>query len=232
MVCVDVLPTRDDSAKAAAAYVAKVVRDVVAAKGGARVIFATGASQFEFLQHLVATEGLPWDKVEAFHLDEYVGLPITHGASFRGYLQERLFSKVSPAFKAVNLLDPAELGAYGAGEDLEASNFDVAARRARDKRKATRTEHAHKVSCAVLVRIACSARTRRDATTCCPIPLHQRGRAHVEVTDRAARYSATCVVTDGRAHAGEQLEGRHARTPGLFTHAARGNVVISFCSTQ
>ena len=66
-------------------------------------------SQFEFLQHLVATEGLPWDKVEAFHLDEYVGLPITHGASFRGYLQERLFSKVS--MKAVNLLDPAELGA-------------------------------------------------------------------------------------------------------------------------
>ena len=127
---------------------------------------------------------------------------------------------------------PRKLGAYGAGEDLEASNFDVAARRARDKRKATRTEHAHKVSCAVLVRIACSARTRRDATTCCPIPLHQRGRAHVEVTDRAARYSATCVVTDGRAHAGEQLEGRHARTPGLFTHAARGNVVISFCSTQ
>ena len=87
---------------------------------------------------------------------------------------------------------PRKLGAYGAGEDLEASNFDVAARRARDKRKATRTEHAHKVSCAVLVRIACSARTRRDATTCCPIPLHQRGRAHVEVTDRAARYIARC----------------------------------------
>ena len=87
MVCVDVLPTRDDSAKAAAAYVAKVVRDVVAAKGGARVIFATGASQFEFLQHLVATENLPWDKVEAFHLDEYVGMAETHTASFRGYLQ-------------------------------------------------------------------------------------------------------------------------------------------------
>ena len=124
MVCVDVLPTRDDSAKAAAAYVAKVVRDVVAAKGGARVIFATGASQFEFLQHLVATEGLPWDKVEAFHLDEYVGLPITHGASFRGYLQERLFSKVTPSFKAVNLLDPAELGAYEAA--LRAGPIDLA----------------------------------------------------------------------------------------------------------
>ena len=122
MVCVDVLPTRDDSAKAAAAYVAKVVRDVVAAKGGARVIFATGASQFEFLQHLVATKGLPWDKVEAFHLDEYVGLPITHGASFRGYLQERLFSKVS--MKAVNLLDPAELGAYEAA--LRAGPIDLA----------------------------------------------------------------------------------------------------------
>ena len=124
MVCVDVLPTRDDSAKAAAAYVAKVVRDVVAAKGGARVIFATGASQFEFLQHLVATENLPWDKVEAFHLDEYVGLPITHGASFRGYLQERLFSKVSPPMKAVNLLDPAELGAYEAA--LRAGPIDLA----------------------------------------------------------------------------------------------------------
>ena len=124
MVCVDVLPTRDDSAKAAAAYVAKVVRDVVAAKGGARVIFATGASQFEFLQHLVATEGLPWDKVEAFHLDEYVGLPITHGASFRGYLQERLFSEGVAADEGVNLLDPAELGAYEAA--LRAGPIDLA----------------------------------------------------------------------------------------------------------
>ena len=124
MVCVDVLPTRDASAAAAAAHVAKTVKEVVRDKGGARVIFATGASQFEFLQHLVATAELPWDKVEAFHLDEYVGLPITHGASFRKYLQERLFSKVSPPFKAVHLLDPAEIGAYEAA--LRAGPIDLA----------------------------------------------------------------------------------------------------------
>ena len=59
------------------------------------VIFATGASQIGTLEALTSTPGLPWNKVLGFHLDEYVGLPITHPASFRGYLRSHLTSKVT-----------------------------------------------------------------------------------------------------------------------------------------
>lgn len=58
------------------------------------VIFATGASQIGTLGALTSTPGLPWDKVLGFHLDEYVGLPVVHPASFRGYLRHHLTSKV------------------------------------------------------------------------------------------------------------------------------------------
>lgn len=58
------------------------------------VIFATGVSQVGTLGVLTSTPGLPWDKVVGFHLDEYVGLPIKHPASFRAYLRHHLTSKV------------------------------------------------------------------------------------------------------------------------------------------
>jgi len=94
---------------AAAEYVAGVIHDAIGARGRARVLFATGASQFEFLDALVK-KAIAWAHVEAFHLDEYVGIPDTHPASFRRYLRERLFDPVQPG--AVHLLD-------GTAADLE-----------------------------------------------------------------------------------------------------------------
>jgi glucosamine-6-phosphate deaminase len=88
---------------AAADDVAHAIADAVQARGRARIIVATGASQFTFLDALVARTDVPWAQVDAFHLDEYLGLPITHPASFRKYLNERLFSRV-PAGSAL-LLD-------------------------------------------------------------------------------------------------------------------------------
>lgn len=79
---------------AAAADVARAIGAAVQARGRARIIVATGASQFTFLDALVARPDVPWAQVDAFHLDEYLGLPITHPASFRKYLHERLFSRV------------------------------------------------------------------------------------------------------------------------------------------
>jgi glucosamine-6-phosphate deaminase len=74
----------------AAHQAASSINAAIAARGQARIIAATGASQFEFLDALVQTPGVDWSKVEMFHLDEYVSLPITHPASFRKYLLERL----------------------------------------------------------------------------------------------------------------------------------------------
>jgi glucosamine-6-phosphate deaminase len=77
------------SGQAAAEQGANAIRQALAATGNARIIAATGASQFEFLAALTQAPRIDWTKVEMFHLDEYVGMSIAHPASFRKYLLER-----------------------------------------------------------------------------------------------------------------------------------------------
>ena len=85
--------------QAAAAAGADLIRAAIARDGDTTIIVATGASQFELLASLVKAPGIDWSKVTAFHLDEYVGLPESHGASFRKYLRERFVAHV-PALRA------------------------------------------------------------------------------------------------------------------------------------
>jgi glucosamine-6-phosphate deaminase len=77
-------------ARTAADQAATTIRSAIASHGSARVIAATGASQLEFLDALTNTDGIDWKQVELFHLDEYIGLPSNHPASFRKYIQERI----------------------------------------------------------------------------------------------------------------------------------------------
>ncbi|HEY3971717.1 MAG TPA: 6-phosphogluconolactonase [Candidatus Sulfotelmatobacter sp.] len=79
--------------RAAAVQAAAAIRRALAERGRARIIAATGTSQFEFLNALTSTPDIDWTKVEAFHLDEYISLPIAHPASFRKILIERLVRK-------------------------------------------------------------------------------------------------------------------------------------------
>lgn len=81
--------------KAAAISVAEKLNTAVAEKGFANLILATGASQFQFLEHL-QQQAIDWKKITVFHLDEYKGMPVTHPASFRKYLKERILDKVQP----------------------------------------------------------------------------------------------------------------------------------------
>jgi len=87
--------SRQEMARAAAAHAASSIARAVAARGRARIIVATGASQFEFLEDLVASQDVDWTRVTLFHLDEYVGLPIDHPASFRKYILERVIRKTA-----------------------------------------------------------------------------------------------------------------------------------------
>ena len=80
--------------KAAAESAAESLRALAAQSDTVGVIFATGASQMATLEALTCIPGLPWDKVVGFHMDEYLGIPDDHPASFRRYLRERLTSKV------------------------------------------------------------------------------------------------------------------------------------------
>ena len=79
---------------AAAENGAAVIRYAIQEKGHANIILATGASQFEMLEHLTAIKDIEWSKVTAYHLDEYIGLSETHPASFRKYLKERFVAKL------------------------------------------------------------------------------------------------------------------------------------------
>jgi glucosamine-6-phosphate deaminase len=120
--------TKRGMAEAAATRAAGSLKAAIEARGEARAIAATGASQFEFLDALVATPGIEWGKVVFFHLDEYVGLPDTHPASFRRYLRERIVARVHPAaFHFVNgdAPDPAA-ECRRVGAVLAAKPVDVA----------------------------------------------------------------------------------------------------------
>ena len=81
---------RQTMSQAAADHAADCLRETLARAGTARIIAATGASQLAFLEALIASPGIDWRQVELFHLDEYVGLPVEHPASFRRYLLDRL----------------------------------------------------------------------------------------------------------------------------------------------
>ena len=87
--------TKQELGKKAAEKGASLIRDAIRIHGEAHIIVATGASQFEMLEELVRQD-VDWSKVTAFHLDEYIGLPMNHPASFRKYLKERFVDKVHP----------------------------------------------------------------------------------------------------------------------------------------
>ena len=96
---------RSDLGPRAAAEGAQHLRTAIAERGLANMIVATGSSQFEMLEALAKEPDIRWDKVHAFHLDEYVGLPITHPASFRGYLWTRFASKLPLPLASFNLVN-------------------------------------------------------------------------------------------------------------------------------
>ena len=112
---------------AAARLAALAILNACARKGSARIIAATGVSQFEFLDFLTTDPGVEWQKVELFHLDEYIGLAIEHPASFRKYLLERLINKTG--IKNFHLLDgeadPAAV-CHRTGRAISTAAVDVA----------------------------------------------------------------------------------------------------------
>ena len=112
---------------AAARQAAAAITEAIRLRDQARIIAATGASQFEFLQALTGHAEIDWSKVEMFHLDEYIGLPVTHPASFRKYLLERF---IGPAgLTNYHLIDGQEDPAavcQRLGGEIAAAPIDVA----------------------------------------------------------------------------------------------------------
>jgi glucosamine-6-phosphate deaminase len=128
---IDISPDAGELGVRAAALVADKLRNAIKQKGEARLVLSTGASQFETLNSLI-TQDIAWSDVEIFHLDEYIGLPPGHKASFRRYLKERFIDHVGVkrfysldvegdirkliALLAQNILNrPVDIGLIGIG---------------------------------------------------------------------------------------------------------------------
>ncbi|HXM12128.1 MAG TPA: glucosamine-6-phosphate deaminase [Terriglobales bacterium] len=118
---------KKDLGRAAAEQAAASIRNAIRDSGRARIIAATGASQFDFLEVLTKAEDIDWRRVEMFHLDEYIGLPMSHPASFRRYLRERLIQKTGIA--NYHLLDgetDPSAAIRSANEAIAAAPIDIA----------------------------------------------------------------------------------------------------------
>lgn len=102
---IKIFETPEELGKAAAREAAKLLNDAINQKGSARLLLSTGQSQFEFFDSFVK-EDIEWDKVEVFHLDEYIGITEEHPASFVKYLKERFISLVNPG--KVHFVDPSK----------------------------------------------------------------------------------------------------------------------------
>jgi glucosamine-6-phosphate deaminase len=104
---INIYNTKQELGVAAAETGAEAIRRAIKENGIANIILATGASQFEMLEQLKKCKDIEWSKVNAFHLDEYVGIPETHPASFRKYLRER-FVKFVPKLASFTFINGDE----------------------------------------------------------------------------------------------------------------------------
>ncbi|MDR1533990.1 MAG: glucosamine-6-phosphate deaminase [Planctomycetota bacterium] len=105
------------------------LRQTLAERGEANIILATGLSQFDLLHFLAGAPDLNWNRVNAFHLDEYVGLPISHPASFRLVLWKEFASKLPIPLNSFTWVDgeaDPEAECRRLGEAIRARPVDVA----------------------------------------------------------------------------------------------------------
>ena len=124
---IKILSDKDSLGRAGAEHAARSLRRAIQDQGNVRIIAATGASQFESLDALTSAPAIDWDRVEVFHLDEYVGLPSTHPASFRKYLFDRLIHKTGiTRYHFLDGDDDPESAIRRIGSKLQSKPIDVA----------------------------------------------------------------------------------------------------------
>ena len=100
---VNIYETRADMGRAAAADIKECLLTLLGEKETVNMIFAAAPSQNEVLEALSTDRDIPWDRVNAFHMDEYIGLSADAPQGFGNFLKEHLFGLVP--FRSVNYID-------------------------------------------------------------------------------------------------------------------------------
>ncbi|MGE3242509.1 MAG: glucosamine-6-phosphate deaminase [Pirellulales bacterium] len=125
---VQIIANKQELGAKAASDGAALIRNALETRGHANIVLACAASQFEMLAHLIREPGIAWNRVTLFHLDEYIGLPISHPASFRRFLWERFVSQLPLPLQATHYLDGErpEAECHRVGEIIKAHPIDAA----------------------------------------------------------------------------------------------------------
>lgn len=100
---VQIYPSREELGRASAYEAGKKIKELLEAQENINIIFAAAPSQNEFLENLINQEGIKWECINAFHMDEYIGLAPTAPQGFGNFLKERIFSR--KPFRSVNYLN-------------------------------------------------------------------------------------------------------------------------------
>ena len=100
---VKIFPTRIEMGTDAAKDVASKINELLQNKDELNMIFAAAPSQQEFMEHLISNKSIDWSRINAFHMDEYIGLEENASQAFGNFLKDRLFSKVP--FKSLNYIN-------------------------------------------------------------------------------------------------------------------------------
>ena len=99
---------KEELGRKASTIGAEAIKKAISENGIANIILATGASQFEMLHELSKETDINWSKVNGFHLDEYIGIPISHPASFRLYLWKRFISQLPTPINSFHFINTEE----------------------------------------------------------------------------------------------------------------------------
>lgn len=102
-VVINIYDTREEMGEAAAAEASACIKKLIKEKKVINCMFAAAPSQNEFLAALVKDKSIPWQQINAFHMDEYMGLEEGDSRTFRAFLKEAIFDKVP--FKQIFLID-------------------------------------------------------------------------------------------------------------------------------
>ena len=100
---VEIYGTRQEMGRESASQAADLIRELLSKKETINMVFAAAPSQNEFLDALVVAPDIDWSRVNAFHMDEYIGLPADHPQRFGSYLRNRFFNHVS--LRSLHLLN-------------------------------------------------------------------------------------------------------------------------------
>ncbi len=115
---VSVFDTAEAMGNAAALAIAEDMKTIISEKGSLRMMFAAAPSQDTTIRALLAIEDIPWHKVTAFHMDEYLGISEEAPQSFRNFLTRSLFSRKK--FASVHLIAGEAPDAQAEAERYEA----------------------------------------------------------------------------------------------------------------